>query len=119
MGHLLAFIFFAGIVTAAFSALKSASQWPAKLMLFPSIMAFICYVTLAVTIEDSGMSGFYLLMIMGLIILCCFVLYFIGLLFYCIKTYTATKANQELEYLNFQLKDQLEIRQAEPTKPSV
>lgn len=112
MNYLLAFIFFSGLVIAAVFALKSASQWPAKLMLFPSIIAFFCYAILAGTINNSNIGDFYLVIILSLLLLCCCVLYFIGLLFYCLKTHTATKANKELEYLNFQISDQLEIRQS-------
>ena len=116
MGYLISFIFFGGLIAAAITAIQTRSKWPAKLMLIPSILGFFAYFILAVSIDSVQWSSFFIILILGGIILVCSTLFFIGLLFYCLKTYAATKANEQLDFLNFQLKDQIEIRQANQSK---
>ena len=110
MNYLISFIFFAGLIIAAMMAKQNSPTWPAKLMFIVSIISFISYSLVAIVLSGMNWSMMWFIGIISLINLVCIILYFIGLLVYCLKTYAATKANEQLEFLNFQLNDQVEIR---------
>jgi len=116
MGYFISSIFFGGLIIAAIVAMQANPKWQAKLMLIPSIIGFFAYFILAATIDSIDWGSFIIIIILGAIVLICSILFFMGLLFFCLKTHAATKANEQLDFLNFQLKDQLEIRRANQSK---
>lgn len=119
MPQFLILLFCAGLIASGRFALKSSSKWPAKLMLIGSLCISIPTTIIIITLYGNGTPSSsvilptFIFVIIGLLGL---LLYLIGLISYCAKTFAAMKANEQLDYLNFQLKDQLEARtkQAQP-----
>ena len=116
MSYFFTFIIFSGLLIGAILAKQSSPKWPAKMMLICSIIILISYLIFALAVDSIDYTNYMILVIFGLLMICGIIIYLIGLLFYCLKTYAATKANEQLDYLNFQLKDQLEIRSADSSQ---
>ena len=106
---------FIGVIGASVMAHNNAPKWQAKLQIWGSIMHTIGMLILLASINSRGPESSSIFIIIGLVFIG-FLLYIIGLLCYCLKTYTANKANEQLEYLNFQLNDQVEIRHSSQNK---
>lgn len=105
-------LFTLGLFASAIIAKNNTPKWNTKMMLISSsIMLISSFVIVAASYDyDYDYEYIIIILVLSCIMLIATLLYIIGLLSYAIKTFTANKANKELEYLNYQIKDQLEIR---------
>jgi len=111
MHYFIIFIFYIGLVVAAASAKRNTTKWAASMMQVTSIITLISYIFIYLIILGSSADSEVILSLFSILLFCGTILYFIALLFYSLKTHATAKANKQLDYLNFQLKDQLEIRE--------
>jgi len=111
MPYFILFLFYTGLIIAGAKAKQNTQKWYARMMHITGIIALISYILAAQVLNGGNSEAAILGGICALACFCCTILYFIALLFYSLKTYAIAKTNKQLDYLNFQLQDQLEIRE--------